>query len=83
VLPQAVRIIIPPVGNDFIAMTKDSALVSVIGVQELLWRAQKVGVQNFRSMETLLIAAGIYWVLTIVLQAVQSRIEKRLARGDR
>ena len=83
VLPQAIRIIIPPVGNDFIAMTKDSALVSVIGVQELLWRAQKVGVQNFRSMETLLIAAGIYWVLTIALQAIQSRIEKRLARGDR
>lgn len=83
VLPQAVRVIIPPVGNDFIAMTKDSALVSVIGVQELLWRAQKVGVQYFHSMETLLIAAGIYWLLTIVLQSVQSRIEKYLARGDR
>jgi polar amino acid transport system permease protein len=83
VLPQAVRVIIPPVGNDFIAMTKDSALVSVIGVQELLWRAQKVGVQNFRSMETLLVAAGIYWILTIALQAVQSRIERYMARGDR
>jgi polar amino acid transport system permease protein len=83
VLPQAVRLIIPPVGNDFIAMTKDSALVSVIGVQELLWRAQKVGVQYFHSMETLMVAAGIYWVLTIVLQAIQSRIENYLARGDR
>ncbi|MCL5995011.1 MAG: amino acid ABC transporter permease [Chloroflexi bacterium] len=83
VLPQAVRVIIPPVGNDFIAMTKDSALVSVIGVQELLWRAQKVGVQYFHSMETLLVAAGIYWIVTILLQAVQSRIETRLARGDR
>ncbi len=62
VLPQAVRVVIPPIGNDFIAMTKDSALVSVIGVQELLWRSQKVGVQNFRSMETLLIAAAFYWV---------------------
>ena len=83
VLPQAVRIIIPPVGNDFIAMTKDSALVSVIGVQELLWRAQKVGVQYFHSMETLMVAAAIYWMLTIALQAVQSRIERHLARGDR
>lgn len=83
VLPQAVRVVIPPVGNDFIAMTKDSALVSVIGVQELLWRAQKVGVQYFHSMETLLIAAAIYWLLTIVLQSVQSRIEGHLARGDR
>ncbi len=43
VLPQAIRIVIPAVGNDFIAMTKDSALVSVIGVQELLWRAQAAG----------------------------------------
>ena len=83
VLPQAVRVIIPPVGNDFIAMTKDSALVSVIGVQELLWRAQKVGVQYFHSMETLMVAAAIYWMLTIALQAVQSRIEQHMARGDR
>ncbi|GIV83569.1 MAG: amino acid ABC transporter permease [Candidatus Roseilinea sp.] len=83
ILPQAFRVVIPPVGNEFIAMTKDSALVSVIGVQELLWRAQKVGQQYFHSMETLLIAAAFYWLMTILLQAVQSRIERRLARSDR
>lgn len=83
ILPQAVRVVIPPIGNEFIAMTKDSALVSVIGVQELLWRAQKVGQQYFHSMETLLIAAAFYWLMTIALQAVQSRIERRLARADR
>ena len=43
ILPQAIRIVMPAVGNDFIAMTKDSSLVSVIGVQELLWRAQAAG----------------------------------------
>ncbi len=83
ILPQAFRVVIPPVGNEFIAMTKDSALVSVIGVQELLWRAQKVGQQYFHSMETLLIAAAFYWLMTILLQAIQSRIERRLARSDR
>jgi len=83
ILPQAFRVVIPPVGNEFIAMTKDSALVSVIGVQELLWRAQKVGQQYFHSMETLLIAAAFYWIMTIALQAAQSRIERRLARSDR
>lgn len=83
ILPQAFRVVIPPVGNEFIAMTKDSALVSIIGVQELLWRAQKVGQQYFHSMETLLIAAVFYWLMTIVLQWVQSRLEKRLARADR
>jgi polar amino acid transport system permease protein len=83
ILPQAFRVVIPPVGNEFIAMTKDSALVSIIGVQELLWRAQKVGQQYFHSMETLLIAAVFYWIMTIVLQWVQSRLEGRLARADR
>lgn len=83
VLPQAARVVIPPVGNEFIAMTKDSALVSIIGVQELLWRAQKVGQQYFHSMETLLIAAVFYWMMTIVLQTIQAQLEQRLARSDR
>jgi polar amino acid transport system permease protein len=83
ILPQAMRVVIPPVGNEFIAMTKDSALVSVIGVQELLWRSQKVGQQYFHSMETLLIAAVFYWIMTIVLQSIQARLEQRMARSDR
>lgn len=83
VLPQAVRIIIPAIGNDFVAMIKDSALVSVIAVQELLWRAQNVGRQNFRTLEALLIAALVYWVLTIVFSFFQERLERRMARGDR
>jgi polar amino acid transport system permease protein len=83
VLPQAFRIVTPAVGNEFIAMTKDSALVSVIGVQELLWRAQHIGSSNFRNTETLLLAAGFYWVLTIIFSIFQSRLERRMARGDR
>lgn len=83
VLPQAIRIVIPAIGNEFIAMTKDSALVSVIGVQELLWRAQRIGTANFRNMETLLLAAAVYWAITIVLSLFQERLERRMARGDR
>jgi len=83
VLPQAVRIVIPAIGNDFVAMIKDSALVSVIAVQELLWRAQNVGRQNFRTLETLLIAALVYWLLTIIFSTFQERLERRMARGDR
>ena len=49
ILPQAIRIITPAIGNEFISMIKDSSLVSVIGVQELLWRAQRVGQSNFRG----------------------------------
>ena len=82
VLPQAFRIIIPPVGNQFIAMLKDSSLVSVAGgVWDLTFLAQKVGRRHFRNMETFIIAAGLYWLLTIIFTAVQSRIEKRSAAG--
>lgn len=84
VLPQALRIVIPPVGNDFIAMLKDTALVSVTGfVHETLWRAQKVGRANFKSLEALLVAAIFYWIITIIFSAIQSRIEARLAEGER
>lgn len=83
VLPQAIRIVIPAIGNEFIAMTKDSALVSVIGIQELLWRAGRIGNANFRNLETLMLAAGVYWMLTIVLSIFQERLERRMARGDR
>ena len=83
ILPQAIRIVIPAIGNEFIAMIKDSALVSLMTVQELLWRAQRVGQSNFRSLETLLLAALVYWSLTIAFSLVQDRLEKRMAESDR
>ncbi len=83
VLPQAIRIVTPAIGNEFIAMIKDSALLAFIGVQETLWRAKTIGAANFRTLETLLLAAGVYWVLTMVFSYSQERLEKRMARGDR
>jgi polar amino acid transport system permease protein len=83
ILPQALRVVIPPIGNDFITMTKDSSLVSTMSVWELLYRASKIGRQYFRSFETLIIAALFYWIMTITLQYFQSKLEARMARGDR
>ena len=84
VLPQALRFAIPPTGNEFIAMTKDSALVSATGfVHELMWRATEVGRAHFRNLETLIIAAIFYWILTLFLSYFQGLIEKRMAKGDR
>ncbi len=83
VLPQAFRIVIPPIGNQFIAMMKDSSLVSIMGVWELTFRAEKIGKQNFRSLETFLIAAAFYWVLTIIFQFFQGKLEEYMARGER
>ena len=84
ILPQALRFAIPPIGNDFIAMTKDSALVSATGfVHELMWRATRVGRAQFNNLEALIMAAIFYWVMTIILTYIQSIIEARLAKGDR
>lgn len=84
VLPQALRFAIPPIGNDFIAMTKDSALVSATGfVHEIMWRATKVGRAQFNNLEALIMAALFYWVMTLILSYVQSIIETRLSKGDR
>lgn len=83
ILPQAVRIVTPAVANDFIAMTKDSALVSVVGVQELLWRAGAAGRPYNTTFQTIAVAAAIYWVLTIILSFFQARLEQRMSQGDR
>lgn len=84
VLPQALRFALPPTGNEFIAMTKDSALVAVTGfVHELMWRATKVGRAQFHNLEALIMAAIFYWVMTIILSYLQSRLEARLSKGDR
>ena len=84
ILPQALRFAIPPTGNEFIAMLKDSALVSATGfVHEILWRAQKAGQPNFRNLEALIVAAVFYWALTLIFSTLQSRLENFMARGDR
>jgi polar amino acid transport system permease protein len=83
VLPQAVRIVTPAIGNEFIAMIKDSALVSLIGVQEVLWRAETSGRPTLHTLEAFIIAALVYWALTIIFSFFQARLERRLARGDR
>jgi polar amino acid transport system permease protein len=83
IAPQAFRIVTPAVGNDFVAMIKDSSLASVVGVQEILWRAQTAGRPTFQSMQTLLVAAFVYWVLTIIFSLAQGVLERRMATGDR
>jgi len=83
ILPQAIRVVTPAIGNEFIVMIKDSALVSIIGVQELLWRAETSGRPALNILEAFFIAAIVYWVLTIIFSFFQGRLENRMARGDR
>ncbi len=81
ILPQAIRIIIPDVGNQFIAMQKDSALVSVMGVWEITFRANRLARKDSKFVEMLLVAAVLYWILTVVSSWLQSRLEKRMAHA--
>jgi polar amino acid transport system permease protein len=83
ILPQSMRLIIPPTGNQFISMLKDSSLVSVIGVWELMFLARTQGRAEFRHLEMLITAAVLYWVLSIMLETVQARLEKHFNRAHR
>ena len=85
VLPQAFRVIIPPTGNEFIAMLKDTALVSFLGVAaataEMFRRSQLVGKADFKNLEAYVVVAALYWLLTAVFTFLQSRLEARMATG--
>jgi len=81
ILPQAIRVIIPDIGNQFIAMQKDSALVSVMGIWEITYRANRFARKDSKFMEMFLLAAALYWILTIVSSWLEGRMEKRLAHA--
>src|SRR5918994_1358758 len=85
VIPKAFRVVIPPTGNEFIAMMKDTALISVLGQSaesmELFRKAQLLGNAAVRPMEALVTAAGIYWALTAAFTFFQSRLERRGGEG--
>lgn len=82
VLPQAIKTVIPAIGNQFIAMLKDSSLVSVLGVWELMFLARTLGRSEFRHLEMLITAALVYWIISGVFEVIQSRIEARYKTGD-
>jgi polar amino acid transport system permease protein len=83
VLPQALRIIVPPIGNQFIGMLKLSALVSVIAVPELLLVAERTASANFRYLEALASAGFYYLALTTLFMVLQAALERRLRRRGR
>lgn len=82
VLPQAIRVILPPLGNDFVAMVKDSSLVSVLGVQDITQLGKVYASGSFRFFETYSIVAYVYLILTVGLSLGLRRLEKRLRRNQ-
>ena len=82
ILPQAMRIIIPPTGNQLIGMLKTTSLVSVIALQELLYSAQLIYTSNFQTIPLLIVASLWYLVLTSVLCVFQHYVEKYFAKSE-
>ena len=78
ILPQAIRRVLPPLGNDFVAMLKDSSLVSVLGVRDITQEARLYAAASFRYMETYLSLAFFYLAMTIVLSLGVKWVESRL-----
>jgi polar amino acid transport system permease protein len=83
ILPQAMRVIVPPTGNQVIGMLKSTALVSVTSTSELLYTTQQIYNQNFRTIPLLIVASLWYLIVTSVLSVIQYYVERRYARGGR
>lgn len=82
VLPQAMKVIIPPVGNNVISMLKTTSLVSVIGVSDLLYNAQQIYARNLEQIPLLIVTCFWYILFTTILTYFQSLLEKRFSRGS-
>lgn len=81
ILPQAVRNILPPLANDFIALLKESSLVSIVGVQDITRQGGTYGAANFRFFESYTVIAATYLVLTLSLSIIVKGMSAYLSRG--
>lgn len=81
VLPQALRVAMPPLGNDFVAMLKDSALISILAVPDIVQEARQHVAKTFKALEVWNLVALVYLVLTVFLSLGLRRLERHLAQG--
>ncbi|MCC1228490.1 ABC transporter permease subunit [Staphylococcus aureus] len=82
IMPQAIKNILPALGNEFVTLIKESSIVSTIGVGEIMFNAQVVQGISFDPFTSLLVAAALYFVLTFVLTRIMNMIEGRLNASD-
>lgn len=82
ILPQAFKISVPPLGNEFIALLKDSSLVMIIGLQELMGTSKLIVGRQPRVLETYLTAAFLYLIMTMTISRLVAYTERRLGTGD-
>lgn len=82
IIPQAIRNILPAIGNEFVTIIKESSMASVIGVGELMFASKVVTGATYKSFEPLIIAAGFYFILTFSLGRGMAYLERRLKASD-
>ncbi|EJQ68902.1 amino acid ABC transporter permease [Bacillus mycoides] len=78
IFPQAIRVAVPSLGNNFVGLLKESSLSFALGVAEILAQAKMLAAQSYRYMESYLAVAIVYWIITIVISWGQKRLEKKL-----
>ena len=83
IIPQAIRAVLPALGNEFIMLLKDTSLITVIGGKELLYAAQGIMNRTYEAMFPLLGVAVVYLVLVMLFTWLLSKFERRMAQGDR
>ena len=82
ILPQAIKVTLPAMGNEFVAIIKESSILYAVGVYELTYQAYKLASVNYYYIETLIVAAIIYFVLTYAATGLLKLLERRMRRGD-
>ena len=82
ILPQAIKVTLPAMGNEFIAIIKESSVLYAVGVYELTYQANKLASVNYRYLETLIVAALIYFALTYTMSKLLGLLERRMRRSE-
>lgn len=82
IIPQAIKNILPALGNEFIVVIKESSIVSIIGIHELMYNADTIRGNTFQPFEPLLFAALVYFIMTFVLSRVMGVAERRMKTSD-
>ncbi len=82
ILPQAIKVTLPAMGNEFVAIIKESSILYAVGVYELTYQAYKLASVNYYYIETLIVAAFIYFILTYAATGLLKLLERRMRRGD-
>ena len=82
IIPQAIKSVLPAIGNEFVVIIKESSIVSFIGVADLMFQAQAVRSITYSALSPLIIAAAIYFVMTFILSKLLGIVERRLSASD-